>query len=192
MTPRAKEYLDFIINGSTDMSDMVNEMLNYSKIQSQNEAELEEIDVKQLLEDLQLKLQDQISTSKAQINIGSIPEKVFGKKIRIGQLFQNLISNAIKFKKEGQSIEINISGVEEDNCYRFKIQDNGIGISPEYHEKIFLLFNKLHAKSAYSGSGIGLATCKKIALMHKGDIHVDSLPGHGAAFNFTISKSLYN
>ena len=102
------------------------------------------------------------------------------------QLFQNLISNAIKFHKPGEQPQINISGIKENGHWRFVCKDNGIGIPQEHRERIFIIFQRLHTRSQYEGSGIGLANCKKIVELHGGNIWVESLPGEGSTFHFTI------
>lgn len=192
LTTRAKEYLGFIIDGSLDMNDMVSEMLNYSKINSWKNIKFEVINPREIISDLQLKLKAQIDAKNAKIIIHELPEKILGQRTKISQLFQNLISNAIKFQQKDQPLIIEISGIEKQNHWHFLVQDNGIGIDELYHEKIFELFSKLHSKNTYSGSGIGLATCKKIAQMHQGDIWVNSVAEGGASFQFTISKNLSN
>jgi light-regulated signal transduction histidine kinase (bacteriophytochrome) len=102
-------------------------------------------------------------------------------------LFQNLISNSIKFKRKGHPPEISIDAVQEDGQWKFSIADNGIGIEEQYRQRIFIIFQRLHNRSEYEGSGIGLAHCKKIAELHGGKIWVDSVPGEGSTFFFTIS-----
>lgn len=190
LNDKANEYLGFIINESVDMNSMVSEMLNYSKMNSENGVNIEKIDTKKLLDNILLKLMNQIKSEDVKIVIDEVPDFIFGQKVRLSQLFQNLISNSIKFKKLGTPLKIKISGVEESDCWHFSVEDNGIGIDPTYHNKIFDMFRRLHTKESYNGSGIGLATCKKIAKLHKGDIWVNSAVGKGASFQFTISKKI--
>lgn len=190
LNERANEYLGFIINESVDMNSMVCEMLDYSKMNSENEVSIEKINTRKLLDNILLKLMNQIKSEDVKIVIDEVPEFIFGQKVRLSQLFQNLISNSIKFKKLDVPLNIKISGMEESDCWHFSIEDNGIGIDPSYHNKIFDMFRRLHTKDSYNGSGIGLATCKKIAKLHKGDIWVNSAVGKGASFQFTISKKL--
>lgn len=104
------------------------------------------------------------------------------------QLFQNLISNAIKYQKPDSIPEVWIQGIDRGNFWEFIVKDNGIGIEEEYLTKIFIIFQRLHQKEQYSGSGIGLAICKKIAEIHGGKIWVESLYGNGSEFHFTIKK----
>jgi light-regulated signal transduction histidine kinase (bacteriophytochrome) len=110
-----------------------------------------------------------------------------GDSTQLMQLFQNLIANAVKFR--GDKIPtIRISAEQKDNFWVFAIKDNGIGIDPRYFQKIFLVFQRLHTRSAYPGTGIGLAICKRIVERHGGDIWVESEPGKGTAFFFTLPK----
>jgi len=104
------------------------------------------------------------------------------------QLFQNLISNAIKFRKPDTAPQITISAKPKGNFWEFTIQDNGIGINEEYFDKIFMIFKRLHTKNEYEGTGIGLSLCKKIVEQHGGKIHLESTLGEGTRFNFTIEK----
>jgi light-regulated signal transduction histidine kinase (bacteriophytochrome) len=112
---------------------------------------------------------------------------VWGDAPQLTQLFQNLIGNAIKFRGD-RLPEISIRAEPEDDCWRFSVQDNGIGIEPQHFERIFMVFQRLHSRSAYAGTGIGLAICKKIVERHGGTICVESEPGQGAAFYFTIPR----
>jgi light-regulated signal transduction histidine kinase (bacteriophytochrome) len=103
-------------------------------------------------------------------------------------LFQNLISNAIKFRKPDDHPEIQITAEKKKGYWQFSFADNGIGMDPQFHEKIFDLFKRLHTREQYDGSGIGLAHCKKVAELHGGKIWVDSTPGKGSTFYFTIQE----
>jgi len=103
-------------------------------------------------------------------------------------LFQNLLSNAVKFKKENARPEIRVNAIDTGNEYLFTITDNGIGIEEPYKERIFIIFQRLHTREEYPGTGIGLSICKKIVDLHGGKIWVDSEPGKGSSFNFTIPK----
>jgi two-component system, chemotaxis family, sensor kinase Cph1 len=102
------------------------------------------------------------------------------------QVFQNLIGNAIKFRQPERPPRVHVSAVRDDGAWRFAVRDNGIGIAPEYHDRIFLVFQRLHTRAEYPGTGIGLAICKKIVERHGGRIWVESEPGRGTTFLFTI------
>lgn len=147
----------------------------------------EKIDIHLLLKGVANVYSSSIIEKKVEICWGELPE-ITAVKIPIQQLFQNLISNAVKYQQPGTSPKINISATEKEDCWHFEVADNGIGIEPEYFNKIFVIFQRLHHKDEYSGTGIGLAICKKIVDNHKGKIWVASTPGKGSSFYFDIPK----
>jgi signal transduction histidine kinase len=118
---------------------------------------------------------------------GELPV-VMGDEDQLVQLFQNLIANAIKFRS-GPGPRIVVSAEAEDGYWRFSVQDNGIGIGKDYFDRIFVMFQRLHSRSAYPGTGIGLAICKKIVERHGGRIWVESEPGQGTVFKFTLPRA---
>ena len=138
--------------------------------------------VKSVVENLHVTIQE----NKAEIIVDSLP-KIKGKALHITQLFQNLIGNAIKFHSD-QPSKIHISVKEKRNEWLFSIIDNGIGIDEKYSEKIFVIFQRLHSRTAYGGTGIGLAICKKIIEQDGGKIWFESEIGKGTIFYFTIKK----
>ena len=133
---------------------------------------------------------NRINESNAVIEVGTLPS-MSANKTQMFQLFQNLIGNALKYSSK-EPPRIYIEGKEEEKQYLFSVKDNGIGIKPMFFEKIFVLFQRLHHKNEYSGTGIGLTVCKKIIERHDGKIWVTSEPGVGSCFYFTISKSMIN
>ncbi len=181
------EYLDFIISASKNMQLLIDDLLMYSRVDTKK-IQLTSLEFPDLLDDIFFELAANVQEKNAKIELQNIPDSILADRTRIRQLFQNLVANAIKFIPAERTPRIHISCKEESKQWHFSIQDNGIGIDPEYHEKIFLLFKKLHANEQYEGTGIGLAMCKKIVDQHKGKIWVESKKGNGTTFHFTIKK----
>jgi light-regulated signal transduction histidine kinase (bacteriophytochrome) len=111
---------------------------------------------------------------------------VMGDETQLSQLFQNLIDNAIKFRRAEETSRVHISAQRKGNDWEFSVQDNGIGIDPQYFDRIFVIFQRLHTREAYEGTGIGLAVCMRIVERHGGRIWVESEPGKGSRFHFTL------
>jgi len=185
-------YLNFINAGIENIQTLINDLLAHARNTSSGNLHFETHNLNNLLQTVQLNLNSQISENDVQLIVQHLPESLAICKVKINQLFQNLISNAIKFRKQDQACKINISAVEKSSFWLFQIQDNGIGIAKKNHDQIFQLFKKLHAQTAYKGSGVGLATCKKIVELHGGSIWVHSEEGMGTTFFFTIQKKLNN
>jgi len=180
---KADKYLTFITQSSERMKVLIKDLLDYSRIGRKKEREVVDCNfiVQQVLADLDLAIKE----TKADINVESLP--VFdGYPSEIKQLFQNLIINAIKFRKKNTGLQIKISAVKNNGNWEFICNDNGIGIEKEHSERIFIIFQRLHTRSEYEGSGIGLAHCKKIVELHGGEIWVNSAAGNGSTFHFTI------
>jgi PAS domain S-box-containing protein len=182
----ANEFIAFAVDGSNRMRTLIQSLLEYSRVNKLKP--FAEMDVNNVLEVVLHDLRDVISANNATINIEPLP-KIVGDNILIGQLFQNLISNAIKFKGTEPPV-INISAKKEEDGFLFKVQDNGIGIESEYSKKIFVIFQRLHTKDKYPGTGIGLAICKKIVERHGGEIWMESSIGKGSTFYFTIKNNI--
>jgi len=143
------------------------------------------VDISFLLEDISLNINNLILQNKAVISFSKLP-KVYGNKTQLTQLFQNLLINAIKFKKRDTFPEIKIEHIEKNNSIEFRVIDNGIGIKKEYQNTVFNLFNRLNTNRQYEGSGIGLTLCKRIVEYHNGKIWVNSVVGEGTTFYFTL------
>ena len=176
------QYLHYISEASTRMSELVKGLLDYSRIGKNRE--LCNIDCNKLVEAVQTDLAAAITASKATFEIGQLP-KIKGYKTELRLLFQNLISNSIKFRKNNIPPHIIIKA-KKTTDWVFSIQDNGIGIDSKHKERIFIIFQRLHVKNRYEGTGIGLAHCYKIVNLHGGKIWVDSQPDRGSTFYFTI------
>jgi light-regulated signal transduction histidine kinase (bacteriophytochrome) len=144
------------------------------------------IDLNDVITKTRLTLKTAIDESQSDIIVSFLP-KVCGNELQLSQLFQNLISNAIKYKN-GLTPVIEITHTETADLWQFCVKDNGIGIDPKFYEKIFIIFQRLHNRKEYQGTGIGLAVCKKIVELHGGKIWVESSKNEGSRFYFTISK----
>jgi PAS domain S-box-containing protein len=182
---RADEYLHFISDATNRMSHFISSLLNYSYLGKNRVKSL--VDCHQLVSSIQKDMASTIQKTNAIIITKNLP-KLTGYELELRQLFQNLISNALKFQEKGTRPEITISAKLERGYWIFSIQDNGIGIAKEFHEKIFKIFHRLHSMSGYSGSGIGLANCEKIVELHLGKIWLESEPGQGSTFFFSIKN----
>ena len=182
-----KMYMDFITGASQRMRSLIKSLLDYSRI-GQNRS-LEDIDLNDSVKSLLIDLHSAINEKKAVINISELPV-IKGYKTDINQLLMNLVKNGIKFSKPGIAPEIEISACRLESQWKIMVKDNGIGIKPEHREKIFLIFQRLHNRNEYEGNGIGLAHCRKIAEVHKGQLDFDSEPGTGSTFWFTIPDTI--
>ncbi|WP_345954468.1 ATP-binding protein [Mucilaginibacter sp. PAMB04168] len=179
----AQLYVDFIEDAAHRMRYLIKDLLDYSRIGKTKQTEY--IDLNELLQHIVNDLDARISATGTQIICQDLPA-VKGYRTELRQLFQNLITNAMKFSKKDVSPVIEIAGSRGNSGWEFMVKDNGIGIEPQHTEKIFLIFQRLHNRDEYPGNGIGLANCKKIAAMHNGDIRVESVPGQGSKFYFTV------
>jgi len=185
----ADEFIAYAVDGAMRMQQLIRDLLAYSRVGRQTQT-FSTIDMHQLvtrvLDDLQMMIQDRNAT----VTIGALPQ-VTGDAIQLGQLIQNLLSNALKFCDTGApTVKISATYEIANREWLFAIQDNGIGIDAEYFERIFLIFQRLHTRSEYPGTGIGLAICKKIVERHSGRIWVDAHVGEGTTFYFTIPVNL--
>lgn len=185
---KEEEYLQFIMEGTKNMQTLIDDLLEYSRITSQIH-EYSEVDFNQILKNALNTLSVTIRRTKAKIKVVTLPT-LKAKGILVQQVFQNLLSNALKYQNTDNTPEISI-GYEEKEAYcKFWVKDNGIGIKNEFKESIFLLFRRLHTKKEYTGNGMGLTLCRKIIKQHGGTIWVESKLGKESCFYFTISKEL--
>jgi light-regulated signal transduction histidine kinase (bacteriophytochrome) len=182
------ELLNFIKHSGTNMGNLVQSLLQYTTVNI-NYKNIPKNDINEILQETLTSINFSIEQNNATINIDWLPKKVKCDKIKISQLFQNIISNAIKFKKKDQVIEININCKEQKDNYLFSISDNGIGIEKDYHKKIFKLFKRLNKNQNYEGTGIGLSLSKKIVEQHGGEIWLESEFDKGTTFYFTLPRN---
>lgn len=182
-----KLFVQFINKSATRMRTLISGLMEYTRINRKESVVFSDLNL--LLEEVQDDLTERINNYNAIINVKELPKiNCYPTFVRI--LFQNLISNAIKFTNKDSIPIINISCKERNSDWLFLVEDNGIGINFKDIEEIFLIFKRLHNEKTYSGSGIGLAHCKKIVEIHNGEIWVESVVGKGSIFNFTISKNI--
>ena len=180
----AKDFIGFAVEGVTLMQTLIDDVLAYSKVDSQV-SQFELTEVKISLEQAVTNLQRRIRESKAQITIQETLPTIMADKTQLMQLFQNLIGNAIKFRS-AEAPEIEIKAERQEDEWLFSVKDNAIGIDPQFRDRIFVIFQRLHTRDEYPGTGMGLAICKKIIECHRGRIWVESELGKGSTFYFTI------
>ena len=184
---RGKTYIAFAVDGARRMRQIILDLLEYSKVGRADQAP-EHIDLNDLIEDIQILFRTQLKQTQAKIHVDKLPV-LLGHVAPMRQVFQNLISNALKYMRPGVAPEVYITVQDMDTEWQFAIKDNGIGIEQEYFEKIFIIFQRLHQKTEFSGTGLGLAITKKIIDNMGGRIWVSSVEGEGSTFYFTVPHS---
>jgi len=184
---RGKTYLNFATDGAKRMRQMILDLLEYSRVDRLNDFELEEVNLNEIIKDVIKLYKIKIKEKNANIVVDTLP-KLKIHKTNIRQVFQSFIDNSLKYSKQNVPAEISISCTENTNNWQFSITDNGIGINSEYFEKIFVLFQRLHNRDKYSGTGIGLSIVKKIIYNMNGEIWLESQENIGTTFHFTIIK----
>ncbi len=181
----ADEFIGFAVEGALRMQQMINDLLTYSRVGRTGKG-LVDVAVEDVVKSAVANLQAAIAEGGAKVTWDALPT-LRGEKVQLLQLFQNLIGNAIKFRADDRPIEVRVAAQEEAGGWHFTVKDTGIGIEGQYLERIFLIFQRLHDRSKYKGTGIGLAVCKKVVEHHGGRIWVESEPGKGTTFHFTLS-----
>lgn len=185
--PKGQELIQIIISSAVKMRELIRELLNLSKISSQG-APYEWFNPENILSYLtKYTLHHQIESARAEVTFDPLPE-VYADKVQLEHVLQNLISNAVKYRKAGMAPKVHISSAEKENEWLFSVRDNGIGIDPRFQKRIFHIFQRLHLPGEYDGTGVGLTLCKKIIERHNGRIWVESEEGKGSVFYFTIPK----
>jgi PAS domain S-box-containing protein len=180
----ADEFIGFAVDGARRMQELINDLLTYSRVGTRP-LQPEAVDTNQLVDQVVNDLTAAIADSHASVLRNELP-MVQGDPTQLRQLFQNLIANGIKFHRPSTEPQVQVSAARENGAWTFSVRDNGIGIEPQYQERIFALFQRLHTRADYPGTGIGLAICKKIVERHGGQIRVDSAPGRGTTFLFSL------
>lgn len=180
------EFIFFTLDGAKRMQQLINDLLEFSRVQTHGK-EFKKIDSEIIIRHAIDNLHLTMSESNATVTHDSMPV-IFADKSQLVQLFQNLIGNGIKYHGEAPP-RIHISAKKGKRDWIFSVSDNGIGIDPEHYERIFIIFQRLHTKDEYTGTGIGLALCRRIVERHHGKIWVESVKGKGSTFYFTILRS---
>jgi signal transduction histidine kinase len=180
---RADQYIDFAVDGAKRMQTLINDLLAFSRA-GRSGREQEPIELREAVADAQSALAGALESSGGRVVVGELPT-VLGDRTQIASLFQNLIANAVKFRGEEPPV-VHITALREADEWQLSCIDNGIGIEPEYAERIFLIFQRLHSRETYEGTGIGLALCRKIVEYHGGRIWLDTDHTGGACFRFTL------
>lgn len=183
LDPNAHDFIDFALDGSKRMNQLIHDLLAYSRVGTHGK-ELVVTECDQALEDALANLTVAIEESKAEVTRDSLPP-VIGDEVQLTQLFQNLIGNAVKFRGEATP-KVHVGVQRKGGEWEFTVRDNGIGIAEQDFQRIFVVFQRLHNREKYPGTGIGLSVCKKIVERHGGRIWVESKPGKGTTFHFTI------
>ncbi|MFF3886248.1 CHASE3 domain-containing protein [Streptomyces sp. NPDC001914] len=188
---RARQYIDFAVDGAKRMQILINDLLTFSRVGRVNDARLP-VDLDQALSKALANLDSSITESGASVDRPDELPRVVGDPTLVTMLWQNLIGNAVKFRHPDRPPHVRVTcepDPEDSGAWRFCVTDNGIGIPAEFEEKVFVIFQRLHARDAYGGTGIGLALCKKIVEYHGGRIWIDTTHTDGTRFCFTIPSA---
>lgn len=180
----AQEFMEFITGSASRMQALIQDLLAYSRIVNPDRGPLAQVELTGVVQWALMNLQHAVRETGATVRYDDMPT-VYGDQTRLTQLFQNLIGNALKYRGHAAPVVLITAQRENDDYWQISVRDNGIGIAAEYHEQIFGLFKRLHGPE-YSGTGLGLTICRKIVEQHGGRIWVESTPGNGATFHFTV------
>ncbi len=184
------EYIEFAQKSNNQMVTLVNSILEYSKLDTKKSAEKEIVELQTVVDDICSMIAQSINEKQAKINYNNLPNILFNKST-ISIIIKNLIENGIKYN-ESDVPQIDITYKADQESFTLYIKDNGIGISKEFHSKIFEMFTRLHNRDAYSGSGMGLAFCKKLVDSHNGSIKIESTEGEGSMFIVNLPTTIVN
>jgi PAS domain S-box-containing protein len=182
----ADDFIHYAVDGATRMQQLIQDLLTYSRITTRGNPFLS-LDLHEALGEAVANLHTAIVESTAVVTNGELPT-VNADRTQLVQVFQNLVGNALKFRKPGEPPRVHISAERVGHEWIISVQDNGIGIDPQYFKRLFVIFQRLHGKQEYPGTGIGLALCQRIVARHGGRIWVESAPGEGATFRFTMTR----
>jgi signal transduction histidine kinase len=188
LDPGAQQYLERIVSASNRMDRLVQDLLEYARI-SRTQFELTAVDLRSVLEQVQSATNAEAEAARAKIEVQGAMPRVFANPTLLTQVLTNLISNAIKFVRTGTEPVIQIEAKQLDDKVRVCVTDNGIGIAPEYHAKIFRMFERLHSINEYPGTGIGLTIVQKAMSQMRGKVGLESSPGAGSMFWIELTKA---
>jgi signal transduction histidine kinase len=183
LSDQERQYVDYAVDGATRMRSLILDLLAFSRAGA--EAKRAPVDTQGVLDEALHNLEAKIVESGAQITHDPLP-RVMADRTQTLQVLQNLLGNALKFRREGEPPRIHVGASVEGDLAIFRVRDNGIGIDPSHQDRIFQLFQRLHSRGEYPGTGIGLAICKKIVEGHGGRMWVQSRAGEGSTFSFTL------
>ncbi|MEZ4722416.1 MAG: ATP-binding protein [Flavobacteriales bacterium] len=187
---KSNRYIEVAVDGAKRMKNLIEGLLAYSRVGTRGK-DFELSDFNEIMKKVLADLRISIAENGAQIKVDKLPHlKVDPIQIRL--LLQNLVSNGIKFRKKEEKPKIKVTAVEEGDHWHFSVADNGIGIEQEFFERVFVIFQRLHTRHNYQGTGIGLSICKKIVERHNGRIWLESEPSKGTTVHFTLHKSPTN
>ena len=186
LDPDAHEFIGFAVDGAARMRRLINDLLDYSRVTTRGDAPAP-VDAQAALGEALTNLRSAIQETGGVVTAEPLP-RVQADATQLSQLFQNLIGNALKFRGDAPP-QVHISVTPWEGAWRFAVADNGIGIDPQYFDRIFAIFQRLHPSHRYPGTGIGLALCKRIVERHGGRLWVESTPGRGSAFYFTLPRT---
>ena len=190
---RADTYIHYAVDGANRMQALIHDLLKYSRAGTR-QAPLVPTSAAEVVGEVLRNFELTIAESGSSVTVGDLPE-VLADRVQLTQILQNLIGNALKFRREGVAHRVTVSAEPEGNAeleggaadmWRFTVRDNGIGIDREYFERIFVIFQRLHTRESFAGSGIGLAICQRLVERHGGRIWLESAPDEGSAFHFTL------
>lgn len=183
----ADRYISFAVDGCNRMQRLIGDLLEYSRV-GQAPLAAKDVDCNRIMADVLVGLASAVSDRDADVQVDDLPG-VHGDPGQLRQLFGNLVGNAVKFAGPGQSPVVRVAGSVEGDVVRFTVADDGIGVPERHRERIFRMFQRLHAREEYEGTGIGLAICRRIVQRHGGGIEVEDTPGGGATLVFTLPAS---
>jgi signal transduction histidine kinase len=183
---QAKKYIDYAVEGAKRMQALIGGLLEFSRV-GRGDVPFRMVNTGAALDQALLDLRSAMDESGAVVTRGPLPT-VTGNAERLVQVFQNLVGNALKFRRADERPVIHVSAVPGAGEWSFAVRDNGIGMDRQYQDRIFVIFQRLHTRAEYPGTGIGLAICKKVIEGHGGRIWVESEPGAGATFHFTLPR----